>query len=79
MSSKEGSYAPLDLSVIKPAQKQRVSYYYDEEVSTFTYGAGHPMKPQRIKMTHSLVMNTGVFKKMTLYVSTSPILADETH
>lgn len=32
-------------------------------------GAGHPMKPTRIRMCHSLVMNYGLYKKMEIFVS----------
>jgi hypothetical protein len=30
---------------------------------------GHPMKPTRIRMCHSLVMNYGLYKKMEIFVS----------
>lgn len=33
-----------------------------------SYGAGHPMKPLRIRMTHSLLLNYGMYKKLTVYV-----------
>jgi len=32
------------------------------------YGPSHPMKPHRIRMTHSLVMNYGLYKKMEIFV-----------
>ncbi|KAI8821347.1 histone deacetylase 1 [Fimicolochytrium jonesii] len=50
-----------------PAQKHRVSYYYHEDVGNFHYGPQHPMKPHRIRMTHNLVMNYGLYKKMEIY------------
>ncbi len=31
--------------------------------------SGHPMKPTRIRMCHSLVMNYGLYKKMEIFVS----------
>lgn len=34
----------------------------------YAYVAGHPMKPHRIRMTHSLIMNYGLYKKMEIYV-----------
>ncbi|KAF5378920.1 hypothetical protein D9757_008721 [Collybiopsis confluens] len=34
---------------------RRVSYYYDPDVGSYTYGLGHPMKPHRIRMTHELI------------------------
>lgn len=30
--------------------------------------SGHPMKPTRIRMCHSLVMNYGLYKKMEIFV-----------
>ncbi|ETO31822.1 hypothetical protein RFI_05297 [Reticulomyxa filosa] len=49
------------------SDNKRVVYYYDEEVGNFYYGQNHPMKPHRIRMTHSLVVNYGLFKKMEIY------------
>ncbi|KAF9106980.1 histone deacetylase [Mortierella sp. GBA35] len=45
-------------------QKQRVSYFYDDDVGNYTYGLGHPMKPHRVRMCHTLVTNYGLYKKM---------------
>jgi hypothetical protein len=39
-----------------------------EEIGNFYYGSGHPMKPHRIRMTHNLVLNYGLYKKMEIYV-----------
>ncbi|KAK2738151.1 histone deacetylase [Onygenales sp. PD_40] len=62
------SFAPLDLSVANgPADKKRVAYFYDSDVGNYAYVAGHPMKPHRIRMAHSLVMNYGLYKKMEIY------------
>lgn len=33
----------------------------------FYYGNGHPMKPHRVRMTHSLVLAYGLYKKMEVY------------
>ncbi|KAL4236523.1 Histone deacetylase 3 [Mactra antiquata] len=44
-----------------------VAYSYDPDVGNFHYGAGHPMKPQRIALTHCLVMHYGLHKKMQVY------------
>ncbi|CAL1526164.1 unnamed protein product [Lymnaea stagnalis] len=44
-----------------------VAYFYDPEVGNFHYGPGHPMKPHRISLTHSLVLRYGLHKKMKLY------------
>lgn len=47
--------------------KKRVSYFYDEEVGNFHYGANHPMKPHRLALTHSLILNYGLYRKMDVY------------
>ncbi|EAY04719.1 acetylpolyamine aminohydrolase, putative [Trichomonas vaginalis G3] len=36
--------------------KNRIAYFYDEEIGNFYYEEGHPMKPVRVRMTHSLVL-----------------------
>eukprot|EP00915_Cephaloidophora_sp_WS-2016_P003435 GHVH01004600.1.p1 GENE.GHVH01004600.1~~GHVH01004600.1.p1 ORF type:complete len:488 (+),score=71.74 GHVH01004600.1:65-1528(+) len=46
---------------------RRVSYFYDPDVGGYYYGAGHPMKPQRMRMTHSLVMCYGLYDKLDVY------------
>ncbi|KAL6068514.1 Histone deacetylase [Balamuthia mandrillaris] len=47
--------------------KQRVCYFYDSDVGNYYYGTGHPMKPHRIRMTHNLLLNYGLYKKMQIY------------
>ena len=54
--------------------KRRVSYFYDSDVGNYYYGVGHPMKPHRIRMTHNLLLNYGLYKKMHVY---RPPLATE--
>ncbi|XP_037948872.1 histone deacetylase 3 [Teleopsis dalmanni] len=49
------------------ATNRRVSYFYNSDVGNFHYGPGHPMKPHRLSVTHSLVMNYGLHKKMKIY------------
>ena len=46
------------------AVKRRVAYFYDPEVGNYHYGQGHPMKPHRVRMTHNLVVNYGLYRKM---------------
>lgn len=43
------------------------------EVGSFYYGAEHPMKPFRIKMTHQLILGYGLYRKMQVYVNLSLI------
>lgn len=45
-------------------KKRKVAYFYDSEVGNYYYGQGHPMKPHRIRMTHSLLMHYGLDQKM---------------
>lgn len=46
---------------------KKVSYFYNPDVGNFHYGPGHPMKPHRLSVIHSLVMNYGLHKKMQIY------------
>ena len=54
--------------------KKRVAYFYDPEVGNFHYGPGHPMKPHRLSVTHSLVLNYGLHKHMQVIIGPSAIL-----
>ena len=47
--------------------KAKVVYFYDHDVGNFHYGPGHPMKPHRLAVTHSLVLNYGLQKKMKVF------------
>ncbi|KAF6766206.1 histone deacetylase complex, catalytic component RPD3 [Ephemerocybe angulata] len=49
------------------SHKKRVCYFFDSDIGGFHYGPGHPMKPTRIRMCHSLVMNYGLYKKMEIF------------
>lgn len=39
------------------------------DVGNYYYGQGHPMKPHRIRMTHNLLLNYGLYRRMEIYVS----------
>ncbi|XP_008681126.1 probable histone deacetylase 19 isoform X1 [Zea mays] len=54
-------------SVGPDGQKRRVCYYYDPDVGNYYYGQGHPMKPHRIRMTHSLLARYGLLNQMHVY------------
>jgi len=58
---------PFEELKVDPNQKKRIAYFYDADVGNYAYGAGHPMKPHRIRMAHSLIMNYGLYKKMEIY------------
>ncbi|KAI9221093.1 putative histone deacetylase 1, 2,3 [Blastocladiella britannica] len=55
-------------------RKDRVSYFYDDDVSTIYYGKHHPMKPQRMTLTHDLVMAYQLDERMDIF---QPRLATE--
>jgi len=64
------SFAPIDPPAVNgPSTKKRVAYFYDSDVGNYAYVAGHPMKPHRIRLAHSLIMNYGTYQKMEIYVS----------
>ncbi|CCL98576.1 uncharacterized protein FIBRA_00577 [Fibroporia radiculosa] len=44
--------------------KRRVTYYYDPDVGSYTYGFSHMMKPQRMRLTHELVSAYNMLDKM---------------
>ncbi|KAL8583786.1 Histone deacetylase 2 [Nucella lapillus] len=50
-----------------PAYKKKICYYYDGDIGNYYYGQGHPMKPHRIRMTHNLILNYGLYRKMEIY------------
>jgi len=57
-----------------PPAKKKVSYFYDESIGSFYYGAYHPMKPFRITMAHHLVMAYDLHKHLDVY---RPTIATE--
>ena len=65
------SLAPLDAPGVginaSPSQPKKVAYFYDSDVGNYAYNAGHHMKPHRIRMAHSLIMNYGLYKNLEIY------------
>ena len=47
--------------------KDRVCYYYDEEVGRNYYGPNHPMKPHRLCMTHNLILAYDLHKHLQVF------------
>jgi hypothetical protein len=43
-------------------------FFFSADVGNFYYGQAHPMKPHRIRMTHNLLINYGLYEKMEIYV-----------
>ena len=64
--------APVD--EFKATNKETVAYFYDADVGNYAYPAGHPMKPHRIRLAHSLIMNYGLYNNLEIYVSILPPL-----
>ncbi|CAD6198383.1 unnamed protein product [Caenorhabditis auriculariae] len=52
---------------VKEHGKRRVAYYYDSNIGNYYYGQGHVMKPHRIRMTHHLVLNYGLYRNLEIY------------
>lgn len=46
------------------------------DIGNYYYGQGHPMKPHRIRMTHNLLLNYGLYRKMEIYVSITDIVGE---
>ncbi|KAK5690251.1 histone deacetylase [Elasticomyces elasticus] len=67
MSSTFANYAPVDPPTTTPIKSNKVAYFYDSDVGNYAYNAGHPMKPHRIRMAHSLIMNYGLYKHLEIY------------
>ena len=43
------------------------SLTFTGDIGNYYYGQGHPMKPHRIRMTHNLLLNYGLYRKMEIY------------
>lgn len=61
-----GSNLPAS-NALGQTTRRKVCYYYDGDIGNYYYGQGHPMKPHRIRMTHNLVLNYGLYRKMEIY------------
>lgn len=48
--------------------------FFSGDIGNYYYGQGHPMKPHRIRMTHNLLLNYGLYRKMEIYVSFSTFI-----
>lgn len=66
------TFAPVDDFRPPDGSKKTVAYFYDADVGNYAYPAGHPMKPHRIRLAHSLIMNYGLYKDLEIYVRLMP-------
>ena len=48
--------------------KKLINKIITADIGNQYYGENHPMKPHRIRLTHNLMMNYGLHKKMLIYV-----------
>ncbi|KAI3996108.1 hypothetical protein MKX01_018177 [Papaver californicum] len=47
-------------------KKRKVSYFYEPTIGDYYYGEDHAMKPHRIRMAHSLILDYGIAKSMKI-------------
>mmetsp|Transcript_12109 Transcript_12109/g.34046 ORF Transcript_12109/g.34046 Transcript_12109/m.34046 type:complete len:770 (+) Transcript_12109:130-2439(+) len=47
-----------------PLSSKVVSYFYDDEIGNYCYGGGNPMRPHRVRLTHTLVENYDLIDKL---------------
>lgn len=41
-----------------------MAYYYEPEIGNYYYGHGHPMKPHRVRMAHTLIVRYGLYRHL---------------
>ncbi|AEO70615.1 histone deacetylase-like protein [Thermothielavioides terrestris NRRL 8126] len=58
--------------------KKRVAYFYDSDIGNYAYVTGHPMKPHRIRLAHSLVMNYDIYRFMEIYRAKPAVTSEMT-
>ncbi|KAL2515644.1 Histone deacetylase 6 [Forsythia ovata] len=63
MDSGDGVSLP---SACPDARKRRVSYFYEPSIGDLYYGQGHPMKPHRVRMAHSLIVHYNLHQRMEI-------------
>jgi histone deacetylase 3 len=64
-----------DLQVFRK-RRHKVAYFHHPDVPNFHYGAAHPMKPQRLALTDSLVRGYGLDQYMDCAVPAPATTAD---
>ena len=62
-------YTIMTVRLIQPLRIARTDHWnLSADVGAYTYGLGHPMKPQRMRMTHELVSAYDMLDKMHVLV-----------
>ncbi|UKZ49476.1 histone deacetylase [Trichoderma virens] len=59
--------AGLGSVALNGSSPKKVAYFYDSDIGNYAYVTGHPMKPHRIRLAHSLIMQYGLYQKMEIY------------
>lgn len=46
---------------------RKVAYFYEPEIGNHYYGHGHPMKPHRVRMAHTLIVRYGLYRHLEVF------------
>lgn len=68
MGDEESNMAQLGSVALNGSSPKKVAYFYDSDIGNYSYVTGHPMKPHRIRLAHSLIMQYNLYQKMEIYV-----------
>ncbi|PNY23899.1 Histone deacetylase RPD3 [Tolypocladium capitatum] len=63
----DSSMAQLGSVALNGCSPKKVAYFYDSDIGNYAYVTGHPMKPHRIRLAHSLIMQYDLYQKMEIY------------
>ncbi|OAQ97601.1 hypothetical protein LLEC1_05933 [Akanthomyces lecanii] len=67
MGEEETNMAQLGSVALNGSSPKKVAYFYDSDIGNYAYVTGHPMKPHRIRLAHSLIMQYNLYQKMEIY------------
>lgn len=65
----DSTMVQLGSAALNGSSPKKVAYFYDSDIGNYAYVTGHPMKPHRIRLAHSLIMQYDLYQKMEIYVS----------
>ena len=60
-------HAPGGNNLFYLTNKALIDVFNSGDIGNYYYGQGHPMKPHRVRMTHNLLLNYGLYRKMEIY------------
>ncbi|KAK2599949.1 histone deacetylase [Conoideocrella luteorostrata] len=63
----DSNKAQLGSVALNDTSLKKVAYFYDSDIGNYAYVTGHPMKPHRIRLAHSLIMQYDLYRKMEIY------------